>query len=114
MNRRSFLKTLTGLAVSIAIPADVIARQMPELWTASAIRWRKAYDIAWNSWLFSGDVFIGRKIGETTTRITIENPENYFVELRSATEELREQDKEAAVMVLMAKINQRLAELNNA
>ena len=112
MNRRSFLKSIGGLALAIGLPANVIAKQLPPLWTASPIRWTRDYDISINEWIFRADVWIGKKISEDTRRITMENPEQYGVDILSATENLKDEDKEMAVSVLMADVNRRLAKVN--
>ena len=112
MNRRSFFKAIGGLAATIALPVDVIARELPAAWTATAIRWTRWYDLSRDAWIFGADVFIGKKISETTDEITIENPEQYVISMISDTEELSEGNKDIAVKALLRDVNARLRELN--
>lgn len=113
MDRRQFLKAAGGLSAAMALPVDVIAKALPQTWTATGIRWRSAYYLSRDKWQFRASVIIGRKIQETSKTITIDNPEQYDVEFDSATEMPNESDKEAAITALRNAVQQRLKELNN-
>ena len=100
VSRRSFLKILGGLSASIALPVEVISKVLPVGFSVSPVRWRKQYDLYRGAWFFMADCFVGKMVSETPTKITIENPAQFAVDMMSATEELSEQDKESALYVL--------------
>lgn len=109
MNRRSFFKVVGGLSAAIALPVDGIAAILPAQWGISPVRWTRAFDAYHARWVFRADVFVGKNVKETPTKITIENQHQLCVDMMSYTEELSEADKKVALEVLMNHARQTLA-----
>lgn len=114
MNRRSFFKTVGALSAAIAMPIEPLAAILPKQWSISPVRWTKAYDLHWDSWIFRADCFIGKAVDETPTKITLENPLQLCVDVRAAAEELSAHEKEVALEVLMNEARHRLATMEHA
>jgi hypothetical protein len=111
MNRRVFLKAAVGLSAALAVPIKALAKELPAQWGISPVRWHRAYDLYRDEYLWRADVFVGRCVEETPERITLENPYQFMVDMRSENAELTEAEKAPALHVLMNDARARLAEV---